>query len=205
MSQIVFPGESFMRWLAVVRMGALLVLLAWSEPIRSTEAAQPAPARSRSGITVWDTGKPSAEALDPAVLAGQNHWTSISFGQTPGSLKGDAVLSNGRIAAVVRKQDSAVEVSAVNDRAAVSRVRLRLMSAKGEPAARLKRLAIIENTRAGAGLEATFETAKGTEVGARFRIKRGEITVQAEPGLVARLAPGRVSGSLRRAARFLRR
>ena len=88
MSQIVFPGEPFTRWLAAVRMGALLVLLAWSEPIRSTEAAQPAPARSRSGITVWDTGKPSAEALDPAALAGQNDWTSSPSDRPPAPCKG---------------------------------------------------------------------------------------------------------------------
>ena len=139
------------------------------------------PARSRSGITVWDTGKPASEALDPAALAGKNRWSSISLGQTPGDLKGDAVLSNGRVVAVARKQDSAVEVHAVTPAGAVSRVRLRLMTDKGEPAARLKRMAIIENTRAGAGLDLTFETANGVEIGAKFRVKRGDVSVQVEP------------------------
>ena len=56
------------------------------------------------------------------------------------------------------------------------------MTAAGEPAARLKRMAIIENTRAGACLESTFATANGAEVIGKFRIKRGDVSVQAEPG-----------------------
>jgi len=143
------------------------------------QAAAPAP---RAGITVWDTGRPAAEALAPAALAGENGWTTIPLGETADSLKGDAVLSNGRIVAVVRKQDSAVEVAAVKPGGAVARLRLRLMTAAGEPAARCKRVAVVENTRASACLEATFETANGVAVGGRFRIKRGDVTVQAEPG-----------------------
>ena len=171
-----------MRWLATVRMGALLAPLTWANGAWSAEAAQPAPARPKSGITVWDTGRPAAEALAPTALAGENDWTAIPLGQQAQPVKGDAVLSNGRIVAVVRKQDSAVEFSAVNHGAAVPRVRLRLMTAAGEPAATLKRMAVVENTRAAACVEATFETAKGVEIAGRFRIKRGDVTVQAEPG-----------------------
>ena len=83
----------------------------------------------------------------------------------------------------LRKQDSAVEVHAVKHGGTqCARLRLRLMTAAGEPAARLKRMAVVENTRAGACLEATFETAKGAEIAGRFRIKRGDVSVQAEPG-----------------------
>ena len=62
------------------------------------------------------------------------------------------------------------------------RLRLRLMTAAGEPAARLERVAIVENTKGGACLEATFQTAKGDRVTGKFRIKRGDVAVQAEPG-----------------------
>jgi len=163
-------------------MGALLVPLWWAGGTWGAEAPQPSAPRPRTGITVWDTGRPAAEALAPAALAGENDWTTIPLGETADSVKGDAVLSNGRIVAVVRKQDSAVEVDAVKPGGAVARVRLRLMTVAGEPAARLKRVAVVENTRASACLEATFETANGAEVGGRFRIKRGDVTVQAEPG-----------------------
>src|SRR5207249_4781020 len=43
-------------------------------------------------------------------------------------------------------------------------------------------LALVENTKGGACLEAVYKTAKGTDIAARFRIKRGDIAVQAEPG-----------------------
>ena len=76
-------------------------------------APQASPAKPRTGIIVWDTGRPAAEALVPAALAGKNDWTAIPVGETADSLKGDAVLSNGRIVAVLRQQDSAVEVHAV--------------------------------------------------------------------------------------------
>jgi len=171
-----------MRWLVVVRIGALLVPLLWAGGTWGAEAPQASAPTPRTGITVWDTGRPAAEALAPAALAGENDWTTIPLGETADSLKGDAVLSNGRIVAVVRKQDSAVEVDAVEPGGAVARLRLRLMTAAGEPAARCKRVAVVENTRASACLEATFETANGVEVGGRFRIKRGDVTVQAEPG-----------------------
>ena len=49
----------------------------------------------------------------------------------------------------------------------------------------MERVALIENAKGGATLQATFKTAKGVEVAAKFRIKRGDVTVQVEPGLGA--------------------
>ena len=140
------------------------------------------PARAEERHHRLGHGPAAAEALAPAALAGKNDWTAIPPGETADSLKGDAVLSNGRIVAVLRKQDSAVEVHAVKPGGAVARLRLRLMTAAGEPAARLERMALVENTRGAACLEATFKTAKGARVTGKFRIKRGDVAVQAEPG-----------------------
>src|SRR5205085_1084792 len=106
----------------------------------------------------------------------------IPIGKTAGSFKGDAVLSNGRVVAVLRQQDSTVEVHDVKHGGRGARLRLRLLTAAGEPAARLARVAVVEHTRGGACLEATFQTAKGAEVAGRFRIQRGEVSVQADPG-----------------------
>src|SRR5207302_4506854 len=113
--------------------------------------------------------------LAPAALAGQNDWTAIPPGERADSFKGDAILSNGRIVAVLRSQDSAVDVHAVTKGRAVPRLRLRLLTAAGEPAARLERVAVVENTRGSAALEATYATANGAQVTARFRIKRGDV------------------------------
>jgi hypothetical protein len=141
--------------------------------------------KPRTGITVWDTGQPSAEALAPAGLVGNNDWTAIPTEKTTDSFKGDAVVTNGRIAVVLRQQDSAVEIHAVKLGGAVSRLRLRLQTIAGEPAVCLERMALVDNNKGSACLEASFKTAKGSEVAGRFRIKRGDVTVQAEPGVGA--------------------
>src|ERR1700735_2829431 len=102
-----------MRWLLVVRVAALVVPLAWAGGAWGADAPIASPANPRTGITVWDTGRPATEALAPAALAGKKDWAAIPPGQTADSLKGDAVLNNGRIVAVLRQQGSAVEVHAV--------------------------------------------------------------------------------------------
>lgn len=138
--------------------------------------------KPKTGLLVWDTGQPSKEALAPAALAGKNDWTVIPADKTADSFKGDAVLTNGRIVAVLRQQDAAVEVFAVTADSTVSRLRLRLQTAAGEPAERLERMALVENTRGSVCLEAMFKTAKGVEVSGKFRLKRGDVAVQTEPG-----------------------
>ena len=158
-----------------------LFLLAGTFAVGGAPAAPPAETRPRSGITVWDTGRPSAEALAPAALAGKNDWQVIAPNETPPSFKGDAVLGNGRVAAVLRQKDSAVEVYAVRPGGAVGRLRLRLQTADGAPATRLERMALVENTRNNGCLEAAFRTAKGEEIAARFRVKRGDVSLQVEP------------------------
>jgi len=174
-----------MRWLPVVRVVALLVPLTRACGAWGADAPIASPANPRTGITVWDTGRPAAEALAPAALAGKNDWAAIPAGESADSLKGDAVLSNGRIVAVLRKQHSALEVHAVVRDSTVARLRLRLMTAAGEPAARVERMAVVENTKGGACLEATFATATGARATGKFRIRRGDVSVQVEPGIGA--------------------
>ena len=67
-----------MRWLLVVRVAALLVPLTWAGGTWGADAPQASPAKPRTGIIVWDTGRPAAEALAPAALAGKNDWTRHS-------------------------------------------------------------------------------------------------------------------------------
>ena len=159
----------------------LLLFLSGILAVGVAEAAPPAEGRPRTGITVWDTGRPSSEPLASAALAGQNDWHVIPLNQTLPAFKGDAVLSNGHIAAVLRQKDSAVEVHAVRPDGMGSRLHLRLQTGAGESAIRLERMALIENTRSNGCLEAAFRTTRGDEVTARFRLKRGDVSVQVEP------------------------
>jgi hypothetical protein len=159
---------------SLVIASAAFLLCSLLLPSTDAEAGVPA----RSGIVVWDTGQPA-----PAVLPlSKNDWTNILPETTADAFQGDAVLSNGRIAAVLRQKDAAVEVHAVKPDGAIARVQLRLHSAAGEPAISVARLALIENAKAGATIQATFKTAKGAEMTGKFRIKRGDVTVQVEPG-----------------------
>ena len=166
----------------VVKIGAPLFLALVTMP---ADDAQQAPVvMLPAGIAVWDSGRstalPSAEAL-----AGKNDWTAIDVGKPAAAFQGDAVLSNGRIVAIVRRQQGVVEIHGIRPDAVTVRMRLRLLTAAGETAVNFNRIALVENTKAAAAVEVNFKTAKGTEVAGKFRIKRGEVTVQVEPGTAA--------------------
>src|SRR5205823_3531981 len=110
-----------------------------------------------------------------------NGWTPITTDKAS-AFKGDAVMSNGRILAIVRNQSSTVEVYSEGQKSPIARLQLRLLTSGGEPATQLDRVALIENSRGGAGVEVSYKTAQGASLGAKFRIKRGEVFVQTEPG-----------------------
>ncbi|MDP7015818.1 MAG: hypothetical protein QGG36_08465, partial [Pirellulaceae bacterium] len=169
-----------MRCLVIPLIMLFLVLVkmsAWQEPA----AAQTAQVKARTAIAVWDTGRPAAAALAPAAIAGENDWSRIPLGKPADSFQGDAILSNGRIAVVLRKLDRAVEVYSLKPSGAVARLRLQLLSAT-EAADRLEQIALVERNRSSARLEVTFRTAEGAKIVSRFRLKRGEVAVQVEPG-----------------------
>ncbi len=105
-----------------------------------------------AGIGAWDTGKSGAPRTE---------WTAIARNQTPSSFKGDAVIGNGRVEVVVRK-DGAEVYSADG----VLRARL----SHGRP---VDRLALIEHSRAAVVLEAS---------GVKLRLRRGDPLVEVEPG-----------------------
>src|SRR5437773_10540644 len=94
------------------------------------------------GLAAWDTGKPSAEPLAPAALAAKQGWTALDK-ETP-VLKGDAVLTNGRIAVVVRRNAAVADLYAVTDGESVQRTKITLVAASGDPATKLDKLALVE-------------------------------------------------------------
>ena len=147
------------------------------------------PAATRATMGVWDTGAASAELLSPEALAARNGWTPIPADQNAPSFKGDAVITNGRLWAVLRKQSAAAEVYAANAGGAAFRLRVLPLATGGQPAARQERLALAANTKAGVSLEAAFKTANGADIALKFRVGRDMAALEADPG------PG--AGSLR--------
>src|SRR6185436_10072497 len=83
------------------------------------------------------------------------------------AFKGDAVLTNGRISAVFRRESGAVEMG---------RLKISLAGA-----AKLLRATLVESGKSSATVEATYKTDKG-EATAKFKLKRGEVTLEIAPG-----------------------
>lgn len=134
------------------------------------------------GLAVWDTGGTSAASLAPAALGAKDGWTQAPAGQTLASFKGDAVVSNGRLWAVLRKQAAAVDIYSTAANGIVSRAQLAVVAAGGEAAGRMERVSLVENGKGGACVEAVCKTEKGAELAVKFRLKRGDIALEAEPG-----------------------
>ncbi len=116
-------------------------------------------ALQQGGISAWDTGNPGAP---------KSGWTAVARDRMLDAFKGDAAISNGRLTLVVRKDGKGAEVYAPEG------VLRAVLSAGTGP---LERLALVENGRSSAALEASW---KGASV--RLRLKRGEVLVEVEPG-----------------------
>ncbi len=108
-------------------------------------------------IAAWDTAKPGAP---------KSEWTVIARDQTPAAFQGDAAISNGRLTVVVRKGGTGAEVYAPEGV-------LRAVLAAGPS----ERLALVEHTRGAVALEAGP---------VKFRLKRGDVAVEVEPGAGAK-------------------
>src|SRR6185295_11296410 len=117
--------------------------------------------QAKGGVSAWDTGASSAAPLN---LEARNGWKELS---EPADFKGDAVVSNGRITVVFRKESGAVEMGPV-----------RFLLAG---ATKLVRAKLTETGKASATIEATYKTAKG-DATARFLVKRGDAAVEVAPG-----------------------
>jgi hypothetical protein len=115
--------------------------------------------KARTGISVFDLGVSATEPIAP--------------GETPGAFKGDAVVSNGRISLVVAKNGGSAELrSGAIARAAVS----------FPGVGRLDRVALVEHHKGEATLEVGGKGDKGSPVSVRFRIRKGDVAVEAQPG-----------------------
>ena len=110
-----------------------------------------------AGLSAWDTGKPGAPRAE---------WTPIARDQTPSSFQGDAAISNGRLTVVVRKGGKGAEVYAPEGV-------LRAVLSAGS----VDRLSLVENGRGAVALEAGP---------VKFRLKRGDVAVEVEPGAGAK-------------------
>jgi hypothetical protein len=168
-----------MRARCSVICGGLLALIVI--PARMTAADTPAAAALPKGaVAVWDTHRPATDALSSSALTTKRDWTQLPAGKPVASIEGDAVVSNGRVYVIVRKHSPAVEVYGVGAAGPLPRVRLMLLAAN-EPATQFDSVAVAENSKTAVSLEARYRTAGGAPVSAKFRLKRGDVTLETVP------------------------
>ena len=159
-------------------VSVLAVLLA-AALAPSREAVGKAAPEPRAGVAIWDTGRASELPLSPATLSERKGWIALGQDRTLPSFQGDAVVSNGRFLAVFRKQSPAVEVYSSGEGSSL-RYRCVLQTSEGS-AARLVGLALVENGKSRACLEASYQTARGATLAARFGIKKGDVGLETDP------------------------
>src|SRR4051794_30146998 len=125
--------------MSIPRSIALLCLLA-----TSTAVAQDAP---RAGVAAWDTGTPSAEPLTGDKLESRAGWSKVEGALKAGELKGDLVVTNGRLLVVARQKGSGLELHSLKSGKPL--YRSRLVAAAGT----IESLALTELGRGAAVLE----------------------------------------------------
>jgi len=125
---------------------------------------------ARGGLELWDTGTPSADPLPIAALEARAGWTKV--GAESGPIRGDAVLSNGKLSVVVRRAGSAELYSATAVRARVS-----LQTADGKAVPRFDLIEVSENSKGALAVAVAGPSATAT-----LRLKKGDPALETVPG-----------------------
>lgn len=134
-----------------------------------------------AGIDVWDTSSQPVASLETQAFQPDERWTKIPKNASLKSLNGDAVVHNGLVAAVLRHESPVIELYSCAMGRTVQRATLRLLTTSGAVAKRTMRLSLLENGRSAVRVEAGYEDAAGNPIVARFRVKRGDATLEVEP------------------------
>src|SRR5579863_3230740 len=144
---------------------------------------------ARPGLELWDTGSASAAPLSVEALEARTGWSKVTA--ETGPLRGDAVLSNGRLRVVVRRKGGADLYSP-----AALRTHVSVEAPGGEPMARLDRISVSENSRGAVAVEIAGPAGTGVAT-ATLRLKKSDPVLEVSPGAGA----GRLS--LQEAGRFV--
>ena len=145
-------------------------------------------------IAVWDTRTAAADRRSTKDVTQREKWQVIQRRQKAAAFEGDAVLTNGQLLVVARKNGAGIDVYSAGSKP-IWRMGLKLQAPDGQWATNLQQLSIVERTRASVRAEVAYETAAGAKIGARIRLKRGDVALEIEPLAGAELlrveSPGR--------------
>ena len=139
---------------------------------------QPAQAQVLPAMQLFDTSVRLPAALSLDALSMRDKWTLLPEDETKHKFKGDAVISNGKLAIALRQQGRGAEVYAATPKGWV--LRAELVAVADAPAALLSLVKIVENTSGGVAVDATFKTAKGKALTIGYELKLGQVFVQTQ-------------------------
>ena len=135
-----------------------------------------------AGVQFFDTGAPASAPLPGTALTNKTGWTEIPEDNLSHPFKGDAVLTNDRIACVLRRGARGAEIYSLEPQGAVARAVLAPASTTGS---KLSLFNIGQNTPDAGGIDAVFKTAGGKTLTLRLDLNMGQPFVQiaARPGV----------------------
>jgi hypothetical protein len=119
---------------------------------------------ARAGLEIWDTGKASADAYAPAAVEAKTGWTKLA---EAGPIKGDAVLTNGRLTAVIRRNGGTDLYSATAARARIA----------VNGVVKLDKIAATELGKGAVAVEISGGGATAT-----MKLKKGDPALETSPG-----------------------
>jgi hypothetical protein len=166
---------SFRQPSGVVFLSCILAVATALAGAQGASFGQEGAERARATLSVWDTGKSSPKPLAPETVEQKSGWQRIASQETAKPFQGDAVISNGRLLAVARRQGTGIELYSLGLGKPAFRARLLRGSGAG-----IERIALAENSRAAVGLEVASKSGA-----TRFRLKKGELFVEIQDGETA--------------------
>lgn len=129
-----------------------------------------------------DTGSPSATALSEAELAQKTGWTIVPEDNLRHKFNGDTVFLNDKIMIVLRRSGCGAEVYSKTEDGLKQRAQLFACAGGADRTTGLSSVRIIENNPAAVMLEAVFQTQRGKNVSATYRLTTGQICLEVSPG-----------------------
>jgi hypothetical protein len=156
---------------------AVLTLLG-AHAVRNTAAAEAARNAPSAGVQVYDANSASAAVQPGSALLSRTGWTQVAEDEITHTFKGDAVLMNDRIACVLRRGASGIEIYSMQPKEPVMRSLLSPLNEAGT--ALLSSVRVVENSAESATAEAGFVGSSGQRLVLRCELRAGGPVVQTE-------------------------
>jgi hypothetical protein len=170
-----------LRWPLI--LGASLVTGLPCPCARAAEDEAAAPS-----TRLCDTGAVSAQPLSSATLRAQRGWTTLPEDDLTHRFRGDAVIRNDTLGAVLRGKADGLEVYSITTNGCQPRVTLVPLMARGAAPAALSGVKILENNPGAVLVEAVFQSGDGAKASLTCRLSAGQGILEVRPSAgVARL------------------